>query len=77
MKTQNGYCITHEYAGPRPVVQSRHRTISGALRELDRDYRAFQRRYPHRGLNSAIYPSVIRLLVDGQPGERVREVVQP
>jgi hypothetical protein len=64
------YAMTHEYAGSRPVIQSRHRTLRAAQAALRRDYRRFRARYPH-----AYYPSVVRAMhPDGTPGDVVWEV---
>ena len=68
---QDGWCLTHDYAGPRPVIQSRHRTLATARAEYERDMDTFHRRYPAgRGVRY-IYPSSLRVLCDGRPGEVV------
>jgi hypothetical protein len=45
MKTQNGYCITHEYSSTTPSIVSTHRTLAGAQARINRHKASFHLAY--------------------------------
>lgn len=73
MKTNNGYCITHEYSGSTPSVVTTHRTLEAAQAKLDKSRRAFRRANPSTFPTRAIFPLALRELVNGQAGQRVEQ----
>ena len=71
MKTQNGYCITHEYSGTTPSIVSTHRTLAGAQARINRRKSSFRVAYPSTFPTRAIFPLALRELVNGEAGDTV------
>jgi hypothetical protein len=71
MKTQNGFCITHEYSGTTPSIVSTHRTLSGAQARYSRRLASFRTAYPSTFPTRAIFPLALRALINGNAGDTV------
>ena len=71
MKTQNGYCITHEYSGTTPSIVSTHRTLAGAQARINSRKASFRVAYPSTFPTRAIFPLTLRELVNGDAGDTV------
>jgi hypothetical protein len=67
------WAMTHEHAGPRPVVQDKFENFADALGALIADKEVFYQRHGNKSLLSrARYPSTIRVLYeDGTVGPSI------
>jgi hypothetical protein len=64
------YCITHEYVGTQPIVNSRHKTLEAAQAKYGRSLRSFRRANSSTFPSRAIFPHAIREEIDGKIGEK-------